>query len=637
MMRAYELMVILDGDLDEPAAQGWVKTITERSPQAGGSVHGKPDWWGKRRFAYEINKKEDGYYVVFNLVAPGGASTTSSAPCASRTTSSATSSSACPTPRPRAAAWRAPRPDRPPHRRRTTMADNTVTLVGNLTREPELRFTKAAGGVATFGVAVNRRYQQNGEWQEKTSFFNVTAWGQLGENAAASLTKGARVIVNGRLEQREYETRDGEKRTSSSRRRRDRPQPALGPRPGRAHAPHAHRWRRRLRRLQRRRLRWRLRSATPVGGRARRPRLRRRRAVLIAHRYASPNSRNDNDQQEEQGTHARKDNTKKFKKKTSILVTEQVDYVDYKDVNLLQRFVSDRSKIRTAGSGATTSSSSATSPRRSRTPARWRCCPTPSGSSQHRAGRPPRDREDRGERGDATRRPRTPGRGRRRASTTDVEADVDDRRRGGGGLSMKVILRTDIDDVGKRGDICDVADGYARNYLLPGPGHRGHRRRGRPGRAMRRARDLRDAAGPRVGREDRPPLVAKMITITAKAGAEGGCSARSPRPTSPRRRGPDRHRRSTASCSSTSHQGARHPQRAREAPQPTWSSRSPSRSSGLSSGCRPPVPDEPAVPLVAGGCSLPVQALAFDVAGAPCPVSRRAVHRFSHSNLTGWH
>ena len=93
------------------------------------------------------------------------------------------------------------------------MADNTVTLVGNLTRDPELRFTATGRGVASFGIAVGRRYQVNGEWQEQTSFFNVTAWGQLGENAAASLTKGSRIIVTGRLEQREYTTREGDKRT----------------------------------------------------------------------------------------------------------------------------------------------------------------------------------------------------------------------------------------------------------------------------------------------------------------------------------------------------------------------------------------------------------------------------------------
>jgi single-strand DNA-binding protein len=60
---------------------------------------------------------------------------------------------------------------------------------------------------------VSRRYQQNGEWQEKTSFFNITAWGQLGENAASSLSKGSRTIVTGRLEQRSYETAEGEKRS----------------------------------------------------------------------------------------------------------------------------------------------------------------------------------------------------------------------------------------------------------------------------------------------------------------------------------------------------------------------------------------------------------------------------------------
>ena len=91
--------------------------------------------------------------------------------------------------------------------------DSTVTIVGNLTRDPELRFTAGGKGVASFGVAVGRRYQQNGEWQEKTSFFNVTAWDTLGENCAASLTKGTRIIVTGRLEQREYETKEGEKRS----------------------------------------------------------------------------------------------------------------------------------------------------------------------------------------------------------------------------------------------------------------------------------------------------------------------------------------------------------------------------------------------------------------------------------------
>lgn len=90
--------------------------------------------------------------------------------------------------------------------------DNTVTLVGNCTKDPELRYTTSGRGVASFGLAVNRRWQQNGEWQEAVSFFNVVAWSDLGENVAASLTKGTRCIITGRLEQRSYETNEGEKR-----------------------------------------------------------------------------------------------------------------------------------------------------------------------------------------------------------------------------------------------------------------------------------------------------------------------------------------------------------------------------------------------------------------------------------------
>lgn len=94
------------------------------------------------------------------------------------------------------------------------MADNNITLVGNLTRDPELRFTSTGRGVASFGIAVGRRYQVNGEWKEDTSYFNVTAWGQLGENASATLSKGMRCVVSGRLEQREYNNREGEKRSA---------------------------------------------------------------------------------------------------------------------------------------------------------------------------------------------------------------------------------------------------------------------------------------------------------------------------------------------------------------------------------------------------------------------------------------
>jgi small subunit ribosomal protein S6 len=73
MMRAYEMMIIIDGDVDDPQAQAWMKTVTEGVTAAGGELHGKIDWWGKRPFAYEINKKTSGYYMVAEILAPPGA------------------------------------------------------------------------------------------------------------------------------------------------------------------------------------------------------------------------------------------------------------------------------------------------------------------------------------------------------------------------------------------------------------------------------------------------------------------------------------------------------------------------------------------------------------------------------------
>lgn len=92
---------------------------------------------------------------------------------------------------------------------------NTVELIGNLTRDPELRFTPSGAAVANFGLAVNRRWrnQQTNEWDEQVSFFDVVCWRELAENVAESLTKGSRVMVSGRLDQRSWETQEGEKRS----------------------------------------------------------------------------------------------------------------------------------------------------------------------------------------------------------------------------------------------------------------------------------------------------------------------------------------------------------------------------------------------------------------------------------------
>ena len=94
--------------------------------------------------------------------------------------------------------------------------DTVITLIGNLTADPELRFTPSGAAVASFTVASTPRIfdRQSGEWKEgETLFMRCSLWREAAENAAESLTKGMRVIVQGRLTQRSYETREGEKRT----------------------------------------------------------------------------------------------------------------------------------------------------------------------------------------------------------------------------------------------------------------------------------------------------------------------------------------------------------------------------------------------------------------------------------------
>ncbi|MFM8515879.1 MAG: single-stranded DNA-binding protein [Actinomycetota bacterium] len=94
--------------------------------------------------------------------------------------------------------------------------DITVTVVGNLTNDPELRFTPSGAAVASFTVASSSRVldKTTNEWKDgDTTYLRCSVWRQYAENVAESLTKGTRVIVTGRLKQRSYETREGEKRT----------------------------------------------------------------------------------------------------------------------------------------------------------------------------------------------------------------------------------------------------------------------------------------------------------------------------------------------------------------------------------------------------------------------------------------
>lgn len=95
-------------------------------------------------------------------------------------------------------------------------SENSVTLVGNITDDPELRFTPSGAAVANFTVAVNRRFRnQDGTWDDKLEgFFRCSCWRDMAENVAESLQKGTRVMVVGRLQQRSWDDQEGNKRST---------------------------------------------------------------------------------------------------------------------------------------------------------------------------------------------------------------------------------------------------------------------------------------------------------------------------------------------------------------------------------------------------------------------------------------
>lgn len=93
------------------------------------------------------------------------------------------------------------------------MSLNKCMIIGNLGRDPEMRYTPSGQAVTQFTVAVNRNYKdQQGEWQEETEWFRVVAWGPLAERTAEYLRKGSKVYIEGRLQTRQWEGQDGQKR-----------------------------------------------------------------------------------------------------------------------------------------------------------------------------------------------------------------------------------------------------------------------------------------------------------------------------------------------------------------------------------------------------------------------------------------
>jgi single-strand DNA-binding protein len=90
---------------------------------------------------------------------------------------------------------------------------NRVILVGNLTRDPEMRYTPQGTSVCTFGIAVNRRYKQGEEMKEETTFVNIVVFGKQADTCGQYLNKGRMVLVEGRLQERRWETEEGQQRS----------------------------------------------------------------------------------------------------------------------------------------------------------------------------------------------------------------------------------------------------------------------------------------------------------------------------------------------------------------------------------------------------------------------------------------
>ena len=238
-----------------------------------------------------------------------------------------------------------------------------------------------------------------------------------------------------------------------------------------------------------------------------------------------------------------------IKKKTSILITESIDYIDYKDVNLLRRFMSERAKVRARRVTGNTQQQQVAVAKAIRVAREMALLPySVRQVTQRSKGR--RDRGERGDRGDrgdregelrdipgpivdderrrlAT-RPWTTADARRGHASIEVESEFDECPGDDGGASaegddvMRIVLRDDVDNLGKKGDLVDVADGYARNYLVPrGLALKASAGSQKQADAMRRNREARE----RRDRESAQALAAQFegrtISIKARAGGEG--------------------------------------------------------------------------------------------------------------------
>jgi single-strand DNA-binding protein len=192
----YEIMLIIGPETESERRTEILDRIKEIAAAGNGSID-NIDEWGKKRFAYEINHLRDGHYYVITLTATAEVldeitrvlkitdEVIRFMPVALK--EKVTSKS-----------WEI--------KEKTMASINRVVLVGNLTRDPELRQTPNGTSVCDLGLAVNDRRKQGEEWVEKANFFDVTVWGAQAESCSRYLSKGRQVAIDGRLDLQTWES-----------------------------------------------------------------------------------------------------------------------------------------------------------------------------------------------------------------------------------------------------------------------------------------------------------------------------------------------------------------------------------------------------------------------------------------------
>ena len=213
-VRSYEVIFILDPALGDDGVEAAAVAAKAVLAKAGGEVT-EVQKWGKKRLAYDIKKRREGHYVYFRAQAPGQGRGGTGAPPADCGAGAQVPHRAGADAAAQGGEGQRARSRRGGSSGGLTMASfNKVILMGNLTRDPELRYTPSGAPVCNFDLAMNRSYTtQGGEKRDEVCYMTVVVWGKQAENCAEYLAKGRAALVEGHLQQRSWETPEGQKRS----------------------------------------------------------------------------------------------------------------------------------------------------------------------------------------------------------------------------------------------------------------------------------------------------------------------------------------------------------------------------------------------------------------------------------------